>query len=287
MAMVEAISDPVAAKKPSKDYPWWVENIDHKITPEVRQHLETYSGIQSGDVYKHIYTIREKAWSIGPYPCTGIGMFLSPAVSCHPAYKALLPRLKASGKFLDIGCYIGQDLRRLALDGVPEQNLIGTDIVDHWKLGFEFFNDKDRFHAQYIESDLLHPNGAMERLFGQIDVVSIIHVLHQWDWNTQILACKEVAKFTKTGSVIIGYQGGTNDITKRTKWNVENGQKEFTLHDPKTFMDMWRIVGEEMEMEWSTEAKIVPWDELATRTEDVAYLGEDFALLRFLVKRVR
>jgi SAM-dependent methyltransferase len=214
-------------------------------------------------------------------------MFLSPAVSHHPAYKALLPRLKASGKFLDIGCYIGQDLRRLALDGVPEQNLIGTDIVDHWKLGFEFFNDKDRFHAQYIESDLLHPNGAMERLFGQIDVVSIIHVLHQWDWNTQILACKEVVKFTKTGSVIIGYQGGTNDITKRTKWNVENGQKEFTLHDPKTFMDMWKIVGEEMEMEWNTEAKIVPWDELATRTEDVAYLGEDFALLRFLVKRVR
>ena len=79
MAMVEAISDPVVAKKPSKDYPWWVENIDHKITPEVscktiqeiyslckrstnlslqvRQHLETYSGIQSEDVYKHVYTI--------------------------------------------------------------------------------------------------------------------------------------------------------------------------------------------------------------------------------------
>jgi len=79
VAMVEAISDPVAAKKPSKDYPWWVENIDHKITPEVsrktiqeiynlytrftnvslqvRQRLETYSGIQSEDVYKHIYAI--------------------------------------------------------------------------------------------------------------------------------------------------------------------------------------------------------------------------------------
>jgi hypothetical protein len=35
MATAETISDPVASKKPSKDYPWWVENIDHKITSEV------------------------------------------------------------------------------------------------------------------------------------------------------------------------------------------------------------------------------------------------------------
>jgi SAM-dependent methyltransferase len=213
-------------------------------------------------------------------------MFLSPSTPQHPAYAALLPSLKASGKFLDIGCYMGQDLRRLAHDGVPEANLIGADIVNHWDLGYEFFNDKDRFHAQYIESDLLHPNEARQRLFGQIDVVSLIHVLHQRDWDTQILACKEIVRFSKPGSVVIGYQGGTNDIAKRTKWNLENGQKEFTLHDPETLRNMWEIVSEDMGMKWSTQAEIVPWNELATRMEDVTYLGEDFALLGFLVTRV-
>jgi hypothetical protein len=36
MSVTKPISDPVAAKTPDKGYPWWVENIDHKITSEVR-----------------------------------------------------------------------------------------------------------------------------------------------------------------------------------------------------------------------------------------------------------
>lgn len=35
MATTEPISDPVAAKVPDKTYPWWIENIDHKMTAEV------------------------------------------------------------------------------------------------------------------------------------------------------------------------------------------------------------------------------------------------------------
>jgi hypothetical protein len=111
--------------------------------------------------------------------------------------------------------------------------------------------------------------------------------LHQWDWDTQILACKEIAKFvTKPGGLVIGYQGGTNDIGKRTHFNRESGQKEFTLHDAETFARMWDVVGEETGTEWRTEAAIVPWSELSSHDEDVTYLGNDFALLRFSVTRV-
>jgi hypothetical protein len=39
MSATVPISDPVASKKPSKDYPWWIENIDHRITPEVSPEL--------------------------------------------------------------------------------------------------------------------------------------------------------------------------------------------------------------------------------------------------------
>jgi len=36
MSSTQPISDPVGAKVPDKGYPWWIENIDHKITKDVR-----------------------------------------------------------------------------------------------------------------------------------------------------------------------------------------------------------------------------------------------------------
>jgi hypothetical protein len=159
--------------------------------------------------------------------------------------------------------------------------------VNHWNLGYEFFNDdKARFPASYIESDMLHPSAELKQLHGRMDAITIVHVLHQWDWDTQILACKELVKFSKPATLIVGYQGGTNDMAKRTLWNRENGQKEFTLHSAETFKRMWGQVGEQTETEWSTEVAVVPWSELGNRTEEVDYLGSDFALLRFVVERV-
>jgi hypothetical protein len=230
---------------------------------------------------------REKAWAIRPYPCTGFGNFLLPSVSRHPALPTIISKLKSGGKLLDVGCYVGQDLRRLAFEGAPTDGLYGNDIVNHWDLGYELFNDKDRFYASYVESDILYPNEELSKLQGQMHIIHIVHVLHQWDWDTQILACKELVKLSKqeSGSLIVGYQGGTSDIAKRTTWNKEHNQKEFTLHDPESFERMWNIVGQETGTKWSTKAEIVPWSELETRLEDVSYLGSDFGLLRFQVTR--
>jgi hypothetical protein len=61
----------------------------------------------------------------------------------------------------------------------PQSNLFGNDIVNHWNLGFELFNDKDRFHVPYIESDLLYPTEELWKLHACIDIISITHVLHQ------------------------------------------------------------------------------------------------------------
>jgi len=102
-----------------------------------------------------------------------MGSFLSPSISQHPAYPTILSRLQSGAKLLDIGCYTGTDLRRLAMDGAPTANLYGSDIVNHWDLGYELFHDADKFHAHYLESDLLYPSKALRRLQGEIDVVSL------------------------------------------------------------------------------------------------------------------
>jgi hypothetical protein len=181
---------------------------------------------------------------------------------------------------------MGQDLRRLVLDGVPQEHLFGNDIVNHWDLGFEFFNDKDKFHVPYIESDLLYPTDEFMTLYGQMDVISIVHVLHQWDWDTQVLACKELVKFSKIGSLVIGFQGGTSDYAKRAQSNREAGQAEFALHDANTFEHCWNVVGEQTGTKWRTEADVLPLSELVYSREEVAYLGNDFAFLRFEVTRI-
>jgi hypothetical protein len=175
----------------------------------------------------------------------------------------------------------------LIVGGAPQERLHATDIVDHWQLGYEFICDRDKMHVRHIESDILHPTAELAQLSGQIDVISVTHVLHQWDWDTQVAAAKRLCGFSRPGSVVVGYQGGTSDIEARMKWNREHGQKEFTLHDPGTFRKMWDVVGEETSTEWTTEAEIRPWEELAYLSAETAYLGDDFALLRFLVTRTK
>ncbi|KAM0315473.1 hypothetical protein ACHAO8_003872 [Botrytis cinerea] len=138
----EKISDPINTVVSSKEHKWWLDSIDHKITPECRKLLEEYSKIPPEDVRQHIYDIREKAWAIRPYPCTGLGRFLDNLLAQSPAYKDIVARLKGGDSFIDIGCFLGQELRQLVwdLNGAPTDQLHAVGIVNHWGLGYEFFS---------------------------------------------------------------------------------------------------------------------------------------------------
>lgn len=50
-------------------------------------------------------------------------------------YASIIERLKAGSTLLDIGCFLGQDLRRLVADGAPPDKLYAIDIVSHWDVG--------------------------------------------------------------------------------------------------------------------------------------------------------
>ena len=43
-------------------------------------------------------------------------------------------RLKKGASLVDVGTFIGQDLRRLIVDGAPSTNLYAVDIVNHWDI---------------------------------------------------------------------------------------------------------------------------------------------------------
>ena len=72
---------------------------------------------------------RDEAWKIKPYPCVGMWGFLKPNIvwsQLDHEYEHILRRVVAGARILDLGCGLGQDLRRLAADGAPTENMFAT-----------------------------------------------------------------------------------------------------------------------------------------------------------------
>ncbi|KAI1103536.1 hypothetical protein F4804DRAFT_309814 [Jackrogersella minutella] len=83
---------------------------------------------------------------------------------------------------MDIGTFIGHDLRRLVYDGTPSNNLYGVDIFSHFETGSEFFRDRDTFEGQFIEADFLNSSASPELTAlksSKVDIIVISQVLRQ------------------------------------------------------------------------------------------------------------
>lgn len=97
-----------------------------------------------------MYDIREKAWSIRSYPIFGCGIFLIPYINQSPVYPEILGVMKNGGTYLELGCSLGVDIRRLVYDGAPSDKVVGIDIADQSALGYTMFNDIDRLKAKFL-----------------------------------------------------------------------------------------------------------------------------------------
>jgi hypothetical protein len=91
-------------------------------------------------------------------------------------YPELLKRLTNGQLLVDIGCFIGHDLRHLVHDGAPSENLHGIDIADFWDLGFEMYNDRGHFNAKFTKADFLSSDAAMAEFRDKCDIISIFQV---------------------------------------------------------------------------------------------------------------
>ena len=59
-----------------------------------------------------------------------------------PVYPEILQQVKDGAVVLDVGTFIGHDLRRFVYDGAPSEKLYGVDIVNHFDVGYDFFRDR-------------------------------------------------------------------------------------------------------------------------------------------------
>ena len=229
---------------------------------------------------------RDRAWAVRSYPCTGLGVWLVPSISRSPAYADILKRMHEGGVFLDVGCFLGQDMRRLFFDGAPSTSLYGVDIVSHWDVGFALFQDQDRFFGHFIEADVLAPNPApaLQQLEAHVDVLTIFHILHQWDWKDQVTCAKRLVAFTRgVGSVIVGVQIGNINAGESISRTFQVPQYR---HNPASMARMWDQVGAETGTKWETQAWLRTWEDMGWDRKNHTWQEDTARVIEFVVTRV-
>jgi hypothetical protein len=217
-----------------------------------------------------------------------MGLFFSSSLPHHSSYASVISLLRSgTAHFVDLGCYCGTDLRQLMLDGAPQANLHGLDLVNHWDLGYDLYRDRQTFTVEYMEADLLAPPSPQMRATIQGKITTCIfgatHLLHNWDWGTQVRAVSNIVALSKVGGLVIGFQVGTRD--EGIEWDVGNGKEKPAFHSLETFERVWKEAGRLTGTKWHVEGRLREWGDLGYSEGETAYLGEDSRILEFAVRR--
>lgn len=191
-----------------------------------------------------------------PYPCLGRFAFLELSISLSPKYPEILQRIKNGDKYLDIGCCVGQDIRKLASDGAPSENMYGSDLQQEFMdIGYDLFLDKSTLKSTFIAADILNPESGLKQLEGQIDIIHAASFFHLFDWDESVTAMKQAVRLLKAkpGSMLVGRQIGNAEAGARAGSRTN---KQRYRHNQESFEKMWKQVGEETGTNWNVDARL-------------------------------
>lgn len=150
------------------------------------------------------------------------------------------------------------------------------------EVGYKLFRDRDRFSVHFIEANILSDDPALVDLRGQIDIISLEHMLHMWSWKDQITAAKKVYAFTRPGSMIVGSQVGNVNAKEVVSKVIQMPQWR---HDPASFERLWNQVGAETGTHWNCQAWLRSWEDMGWDPKDVAWLEDGVRSIEFVVTR--
>lgn len=200
-----------------------------------------------------------------------------------PAYPSILQRVKDGATFLDVGCFLGQDIRKLVADGAPSSNIWGVDLENFWDLGYDMFRDREKFQAHFIQANLFDTKELKPKLpSGGVDILFICHVLHQFSWERHVEALKCLVDLMRpvSGTQMVGFQIGNNDARVHETYKSASA----FLHDADSFKKLWDVVGNETGTKWDVAAKLMKVTECGWDEKGVEYMGNP-SVLEFVVTR--
>ncbi|KAF4974465.1 hypothetical protein FZEAL_8636 [Fusarium zealandicum] len=234
-----------------KQVPWF--DAHRSIQEEARDLLENYGGIPTDGVDDHVSAMRDKIWQVFPYPCVGELGFLDLNLAEREAYPQIIARLRASpeARHLDIGCCVGQDIRKLVHDGVPSDQIVGVELErGYTELGYELFNDRATLKTRFVNADMLDTeNKELKALNGTFDTIHIGLVLQLFNLEEQMqFLTNTIAKLKPSGGLIVGHTLAHQEgIEVPGAFNKPNMR-----HNWETWIGMWdeieSRVGREIKM---------------------------------------
>jgi SAM-dependent methyltransferase len=197
---------------------------------------------------------RDEAFKIFPYPCVGNWGFLNLSILESPVYNEVLERIKSGEQYLDIGCCMGQDIRKLSHDGAPQENMYGSDLKKQfWDIGYDLFLDRSTLKTKFIEADIFDVDSGLKELDGKLNLVHAASFFHLFDWDDQVKAAKRVAMLLKAepGSMVFGRQGG---LPVAGKLSHGFAGIHAYWHNPESWAKLWKQVGDETGSEWEVKS---------------------------------
>jgi SAM-dependent methyltransferase len=171
-------------------------------------------------------------------------------------YPRLLARLRAGDTFLDVGCCLGQDIRKLVFDGVPGENLTGAELNQGFlDLGYELFCDADTLQATFLNANILEEGGILLGGYrGKFDVVQLGMILHLFSWEEQVKVFEHTIKLLKPdkpGTSIIGQATGHLDGISSLGWT-----KDSFKHNVESFKHLVAEVESTTGTRWEVKAEL-------------------------------
>ncbi|KAI1162451.1 hypothetical protein F5B18DRAFT_652578 [Nemania serpens] len=240
---------------------WRYHDTLHSVPKLMSEIMSSYSGVPENEQISHITKVRNEAYAQFPYPCMGTFRFLELDLALHHAYKehvlAPLSQPAVPGKleplFLDCGCCLGQDLRKLAVDGVPPDRLWASDIEPRFiELGFELFRDGHKLPRDHFlcPGNLLAETGSPEAegdqlavLDDRVTVLSISAVFHLFDLDEQKRIADRCLRLLRKDAgepvLILGAQVGSREAQRVRR--VYNSKFRY-MHTPESWEALWREV---------------------------------------------
>jgi SAM-dependent methyltransferase len=202
---------------------------------------------------------RDQIWEVFPYPCVGEFGFLDLNLCQRPAYIRIMNKVKASpsARHLDIGCCVGQDIRRLAYDGVPSERIVGLELERGFiDLGYDLFRDRDKIKSQFVVANMLDENNdELDSLAGSFDTIHVGMVIQLFNRDEQMKFLAKVFKLGKEepGVLIVGHFLGHTDAAEDVPGKF--GQANMR-HNLESWFKLWNEVCEKTGTRWRLETTI-------------------------------
>ncbi|PYH80495.1 hypothetical protein BO82DRAFT_286451 [Aspergillus uvarum CBS 121591] len=207
--------------------------------------------------------------------------FLHFDLAKSPIYQEILSNVQDGTLLLDLGCGLGQDIRRLVYDGAPQDNIIGLDLHRGFiDLGFELFNDRNTLRSAFVVQDFFERSQIPQSQASRIRIINSGYFMHLWDWDGQIKVAKHMISLLslEEDGIVTGMHFGSKQTGVWEKVPADNDP--IFLHDPVSFKSLWQQVGSE------TETKLDVWSSIE-QDEDHMRLDPNGLRLRWYVRVFR